>query len=131
MRIKHKVNAVISADTAGKDKLLALDDAAAEVTLDGFQEHCAGTVSIAAAASFTVPLGGIADVRGLFLKATGDFTMSLNGGPAITVKRGHTGPSAAVATTARVLMEAQLTSIQVTATQALVLTHAVWGDPVA
>lgn len=132
MRVKHKVNVVASADTDGKDKLFGLDDAAAEVVLDGFTELNSGTVQLAKDDVFDVPFAAIADGRGVFLKGTSDFTLSINGGAAITVKRGILGPASTnIATTARMLLEASVTSIQVTASVAdMSLAYAVWGDPV-
>ena len=132
MRVKHKANVSISLDTAGRDKLFALDDTLAEVTLDGCQEANAGTVAVAALGTLTVPFGGISVGRGFFLRSTGDFTLSVNGAAGLPVKRGPTGAAGAVAASARVLMEAQVSSLVVTAgSAALVLTYAVWGDPLS
>lgn len=130
MRVRHKANVVIASDAAGKDKLYAPDDTLAEVVLDGFTEASSGTVQLALDGSFTVPFGGLATCRGVFLKATGgDFTVALNGLAPLSVKRGATAGSGAVATTARVFLEAQVTSVVVVAGAALTLQYALWGDP--
>ena len=128
MRIRHKINVQASLDTAGKDRLFALDDALAEVVLDGFTEVSSGTVTLAAAQVFTVPFAAIADVRGLFLRATNDFKLAVNGGPQVTFRRGlaTVGGSAA---SCRALLEAARSAAAVEATNPLTLVYCVWGDP--
>lgn len=131
MRIKHKANLVATTDSAGKDKLFAPDDALSEVVLDGFTEVSSGTVKLLAGGSFTVPMGGIADARGIFLKATGDFALTLNGCiPALVVQRGVTGSANARASTCRAFLECAVSSAVVVAGLTdLTLSYAVWGDP--
>lgn len=130
MRIRHKVNVVISDDADGKDKLLALDDVNSEVVLDGYQEHNAGKAKLAAAAVFAVPFGSVADARGVFLKSTGDFDVSVNGGTALPVRRGVTPSGATKASVTKFFFEGMVTSVTVTAVDDLGLTFAVWGDPI-
>ena len=131
MRVRHKATVKVSDDAAGKDLFFAPDDTLAEVVLDGCTEVSSGTAAMGAGATFSVPLGGLAQVRGLFLKATGDFTVSFSGGAAVSVNRGPTAAAGAVATTARVLMDAQVTSLTVVAVTALTLQWCLWGDPTA
>jgi len=130
MRVRHKVNVVVSEDKNGQNKLFAPDDALAEVIADGFTEVSSGTVSIPALGSFTIPLGGLADARGLFVKVTGDATLAINGAAPTVLKRGSTGAAGAVGATARVFMEAAVSSAVVAAgASAVTLTYVLWGDP--
>ena len=132
MRIKHKSNLVVSVDTAGKDKLYAPDDALAEVVLDGFQEVASGTANLLAAAPLTLPMAGLTDARGVFIKASGDFSLVINGGAPLSVQRGHTAAAGVRATSARVFLECGVTSVVVTAgASAITVTWALWGDPLA
>lgn len=130
MRVKHKVNVTITDDAEGKDKLLSLDDTAAEVALDGYEEHSSGKAKLAIGASFSVPFGSVGDARGFFLKSTGDCDVSINGGAALQVRRGLVSSGTRAAST-KLFFEGTLLSVTVTAVEALSLTHAVWGDPVA
>lgn len=133
MRIKHKATVVALTDATGKDKLFAPDDTLAETILDGFSEVSSGTAVLAANAVLVLPLGGITDVRGVWVKGTGDFALSLSGGTAINVVRGHTAAGGTRATSAKALIEAQMTSVQVTCGGAsgITLTWCLWGDPLA
>jgi hypothetical protein len=132
MRVRHRVNVVVFEDKEGKNKLFAPDDALAEVILDGYTEVSSGTVVLPAAGPFTVPFASIAAVRGLYLRGNGDFTLALNGAPPFNVKRGSTGPAAAVGITAKVFLEAQVTSAVVVAGSAeMTLTYCAFGDPLA
>lgn len=129
MRIRHKINLQASLDTAGRDKLFGLDDALAEVVLDGFTEVSSGTVTLAAAALFTIPFASIADVRGLFLRATNDFKLAVNGGPQVTFRRGLATPGTGYASSCRALLEAALSGAVVEAINPLTLVYCAWGDP--
>jgi len=130
MRIRHKVTAVLSEDAAGKYKLFAPDDALAEVVLDGMTEQSSGSTVVPALTTFAVPFAAITDARGLLLRGDGDFSLALNGGPALSVKRGVSGAGGAVAPSARVFLEAQLTSVEVTAGDTdLSLVYVLYGDP--
>lgn len=133
MRVKTKANVTVTVDSAGKDKLFALDDTLAEVNLDGFKETSHGQVVLAASGTFTVPMGGISDCRGIFLKGTKDFGVSLNGLADLSVRRGIVGPTSGTkAASAKVLLEALLTSVAVTnGADECTLIYVAWGDPVA
>lgn len=132
MRVKAKVNVTVTEDSAGKNKLFALDDAGAEVTLDGFMEVSSGQAKVAAQASFTVPFGGITAARGVMLKGSQDFSVAINGGAPLSVLRGITGSGNAKADSARLFLEAALDSVVVTAgDEDLLLIYSVWGDPTA
>jgi hypothetical protein len=135
MRIRHKVNVIVSDDTAGKDKLFGLDDALAEVVLDGMQEVTSGQVTIDAGDTFSIPFGNVGDARGCFLKVTGDCMLDVNAEGQLPVRRGVTGAGSSVtyADNARVFLECGLTSLEVevdAADAAITLTYVVWGDPV-
>jgi hypothetical protein len=129
MRVRHKVTVTIDEASDGKNMLLAPDDSAAEVILDGPQECSVQRVTLGVGVPFALPFGSVTDARGIFIKSTGDFNVSLNGGPALLVRRGIAGPTGTKALTAKLFFEGTLTSVQVTAVEILTLTAAVWGDP--
>jgi hypothetical protein len=134
MRAKVKANVTLTQDADGKDKLFSLDDALAELTLDGFQEMAAGTALLTNGVPFTLGFGQLvgSGAQGMFLKGNGDFAMVLNGGSAVQVKRGVVGPAGSnKAASARVLMEAAITSVVITPVADMLLTFVLWGDPVA
>jgi hypothetical protein len=133
MRARVKANVVIQNGSTNKDVLFGPDDVAAEAVLDGFTEAVSGTVKLTANTAFTIPFGAIAQVRGLYLRVDGgDASLVLNGAAALSLMRGATGTGGTQATSARMLLEALLSSAVLTAGIApITLTHCAWGDPVA
>jgi hypothetical protein len=130
MRVRHKVLVSIDEGTDGKNMLLLPDDTAAEVILDGPQEASVTRAVLAASGMFSVPFGTVADARGVYLKASGDFTVSVNGGAALPVQRGVASSSGgAKAATTKFFFEGLITAVDIVATEALTLTAAIWGDP--
>lgn len=128
MRIKHKVNVVVSDDTLGEDCLFGPADDKAEVTLDQFTEHESGKFSIAASGSATLSLGTVGTVGGLYIRALGDFDLTLNGTEELLIRK---APSALSTVPVKFFMEGTITSILVenpSATTALVGYYVVWGD---
>lgn len=137
MRIKHKVNVRISEDAEGKNKLLAGDDVAAEVTIDGMKELSTGTLTVTAGEPFTVPMGGITDGRGFFLKASGDCTVTINGGPQLEMrlaaKEAASATTAVFADECKAFLECAVDDLVVEVGDGdpdITLTYAVWGDPI-
>ena len=138
MRVRHTVNVSISEDDDGKNVLFGLDETLAKGVLDGFAEMHSGAVNLTlAGGEYTIPLGGVSDVRGFYLRADNNFDLNLNGiTQSIIVTRGkagYTGEATSNAdwTDAKVFMEALITEIQVTPAADLRLFWAVWGDPLA
>lgn len=130
MRVRHKVVVTIDEASDGKNMLLAPDDVAAEIILDGPEEASVVRATLAAAGVLSVPFGSVGDARGVFLKATGDFDVSINGGAALPVRRGISAAAGGTkAATTKLFFEGLLTSVSITAVEALSLTAAVWGDP--
>ena len=129
MRVRHKVNLKAFVDSTQKDALFSLDDAASEVVTDGFAEQNSGISVLPATTPFTIPFGSVNDVRGIFLKSTGDYTVSFNGGTPLLVRRAVTGTGFAPSN--KVLLEATLTSVVVVPAAPMTLSYAVWGDPIA
>lgn len=131
IRVKTKANLIASADKDGKDRLFGLDDGLSETVLDGFTEVVSGTAALALNGVHTVPLGSIADVRGVFLKVSGACAVSINGGLAIQLRPGIVGPSTVKAGSAKLLLEGLVSSVVLTAGEALTASWCCWGDPIA
>jgi hypothetical protein len=131
MRVKHTINPVVTEDTDGRSVLFGLDETTAETTLDGLQRAASGVTDLDDAEVFSIPYADVTDARGFFLRMDGgDFDLVINGGAVLQVRRAATG-SGTVATSAKCLMDARTTSLQVTASGAGRLTWCIWGDPVA
>jgi len=130
MRVRHTTNPVITEDTSGKDILLSLDDQTAEAILDGFTSQTSDVRDLlASSGAFNVPFGAVSTGKGFFLRADGDFDLEINGSQKFQIRRGATGAGGAVFTSAKVLMEADVSSLVVTPLADLRLIWAVWGDP--
>lgn len=128
MRVRHKVALNIAEDTNGTDMLIEQDDVSSEVILDGPQEANCGRASVVAAGTFTVPLGSVASPEGVFLRASGDFDVSINGGAVLQCRRGNAAAGLTKAASVKFFFEGTISSVSVTAIAAMTLTHAVWGD---
>ena len=129
MRVRHTINPIITDDAEGKDILFGLDDDKAILDTSAFQRYCSGRFEIDISSSETLSLGDVQDVRAYFIKADGDFNLTLNGtvGPIL-----HKTASTAAGKTARVCAEAQVTQIDVanpSAASVLKGIWCVWGDP--
>lgn len=133
MRVIHKCYPTIQDGDEFVDEIFTQDDDAAVVTLDGFQEAVSHRVTIGATETLALPLDEFTTVRGFWMKGNKDFSIALNGGAAISIKRGVVGPlSTDLADTARLMMEAEVSSISVIAgVDGLKLQYVVYGDPVA
>lgn len=131
IRVKTKANVIVSLDKDGLEKLFGLNDAAAETILDGFTEVVSGKAALASAASLTVGLTSIADVRGIYLRVTGAAAVVINGSNTpIQLRPGIVGPATVKAPTAKVLIEGIISSVVVTAGEDLEVSWAAWGDPI-
>jgi hypothetical protein len=126
MRIRLKPAITISNDDSGKYKLFAPDETSVERVMDAFTREFSGIAQVAALAMETLALGDVTLVRGLWLSASADCQISINGGALIQLRK----PTASSGTGgATLVLEAEITSLQVTAGAAAVdIIYAVWGD---
>lgn len=125
MRVRHRVVLTITKDADGKIKRFAPDDTLSEVVLDGFTKYTSGDFSVETEADELLSLGDITAVRGVYLEASADCTLEINGGDAITLRIGKDDALA------KVFMEADITSLRVgnpSETTVLTGTYALWGD---
>ncbi len=128
MQIIHKTHPAISEDTDGKECLLGLTDAAETVTLAGFGSSTNDARNLLLAdGEFEVPLSSITLIRGFWVKANAGFDLRINGGATIQVRPGK-ADSTTEAPSARVLMEASITSLHITPLADLRIHWAAWGD---
>lgn len=129
MRIKHKVNVQISEDTEGKNKLFCPDDDLSEVVLDGYETQWAGPFKVAGGTTEALSLGDVSAPKGCFLRVDNDCQVSLNGGAAIQLRKGST----LAGSTARLFLEADISSVQITAPGGTDVrgVFCVWGDAVS
>jgi len=131
MRTKLTANAVVSEDTDGLNVLFGPSAAGAEKTLDGFQRVTSGVTDLVDAEVLSLPYGDVDDAKGLFLVVTnGDLDVVINGGSTLQLRRG-TVASGTLADDARILLDVETTSLQVTAVGACRVTWCLWGNPVA
>lgn len=129
MRVQHTVNPKLSEDTAGDDCLLGFSDAAQVVTLDGFASATSDARNLLLAdGEFTLPLTAITDVKGFWVRSSGDFDVSINGGALIRVERGYVDATTR-ASSSRVLLEALVTDVKITPVADQRVHWAAWGDP--
>lgn len=128
MRVKHTVQLTVSEDTDQKQILFQRDATLAQVVIDNYERATSGLVSIAAAATENLPLGDVTNVKGLYLALSEEATVAINGsGDLIQMRKGGS------ASLAKLLIEADITEVAVTAPAAADLTgtFCVWGDPAA
>lgn len=133
MRVKSKVTVKIFEDVAEKNGLLVPDDELAETINDGNQELSLIRADIAALGTFTATLAPVGTPAGMYLKATGDFDLLLNGGTPLQVRRQvKAATGGAKATSTRFYYEGTIASVQITAlADAISVTGAIWGDAAA
>ena len=131
MRIKLLCNPKIYDDTDEKHALFVLDSDLIESVIDGMLRQASGRVNIALSATENLPLGDVATVRGVYIRAAGDFNVILNGGTDILQVR---RPDTATGRNAHFLFEGIITQVNITnasATAALDGLYCVWGEPQA
>lgn len=127
MRVKHRGNVRIAEDTDMKNLLFGPDADLAEQVLDGFTKQASGVFTVTANTSENLSLGDLTTVKGLFLRVSVDCTIKLNGSAdAIQLRRG----GALSSNTARLLIEAEVSAVEVTAPVASDVSGVwcVWGD---
>ena len=126
MRVKSKVNVQIYETTAGTDALFAPADSGAEINFDTYNEQASGRFALAASGSTSLSLGTVTACAGLYIRATGNFDLVLNGGDTLQIRRPATSTNAL-----KFYIDGVVTSAVVTnasATAALSGWYAVWGD---
>lgn len=125
MRVKHKVILQVAEDAALKNKLFDTDETLAEVIINTYARSCSGIMHVAALGTEAVPLGDVDAPKGLYLKADAACVININGSTDdIALVPGNTTAGA----TAKLFIEATITSVSVTAVAALNLTYCLWGD---
>lgn len=128
MKITHTVNPKISEDADGTECLLGLSDASEQTNLQGFGSSVNESRNLLLAdGELTIPLDGITTIRGFWLKATGAFDLRINGGAAIRFNPGKVDADTSAAT-ARVFMEANISTLHITPVADLRAHWAAWGD---
>ena len=133
MRIRHKMNPVVTEDAEGRSVLFGLDDTTAEAVLDGFTRVSSGVTDVQDGVPFDVPLGDVSDARGFFLRMDGgaDFDLLINTFGPFNVRRGANGTGGAVFDNCKMLAEMLVSELEVTPVGDGRLTWCIWGDPVA
>lgn len=127
MRIRLKPAILMSNDAEAKYKLFAPEDAKIERIIDSYTKPFSGIAKVTAATSESLSLGDITAVRGLWLSATKDCQVKLNG--AAVPLQLRVAPAATGDSKAALVIEAEITSIEVTAgAEDLDVIYAVWGD---
>lgn len=118
-----------SEDSSGKKRLFFPDADQEKIIHDGFVKCFSGLFTVVAGGQENLSLGDIADVRGFFIRAAGDFDMKADGGTTRKIRKGSS-----TATSTRVLAEEQVASLTILAPDgntAVSGTYCVWGDPAA
>lgn len=125
MRIRHTVDVHITADAGTTSNLFGPDAVYNKRVIDDMAQHFAGQQAIPGASTEVLSLGDLDDVRGLYLRASGDCLVTLNGGDPIALRRGSSEASA----TAKLFLEGEITSISVEneGTTALSCVYVIWG----
>lgn len=131
MRTKLTANAVVTEDTDGLNTLFGPSPTGAEQTLDGFQRVASGVTDLTDAEVLSIPYGDVDAAKGFYLSVTGgDLDVVLNGGGTLQLRRG-TVSSGVPADAAKMLVDIETTSLQVTAVGACRVTWCIWGNPVS
>ena len=127
MRLKLKPAILISGDADAKYRLFAPDENLVERWTDGWSKQFSGIAQVAATTTKLLSLGDVVVPKGLWLSASVDCLVKLNGAtPALQLRRATIGGGDAKAA---LVVEADITSIEVTAGADVVdIVYAVWGD---
>jgi hypothetical protein len=126
MRLKPVLS--ISNDVNEKYKLFAPDETVIERLTDSYSKHCSGIVQVEVGHTEVVSLGDVTAVKGIWLSASKDCQIKLNGGSNIQLRK---APVSTGDDKAGLFLEADITSIEVTGgTEAVTIIYAVWGDAI-
>ena len=134
IRVISNINLQIFADTSKKDCLFNLSDDSTTLTMDSFEESNSGRLQLAASAAGSIPLGGIAAGKGVFIQADQDLDIVLNGGSDTLQLRKHAASTTSAPTFVPFFFMGEVTSVAVTnasSTESVNITYAVFGDPTA
>ena len=127
IRIKHKVWINTARDTDMKDLVYGPNETERLTQTDTFDQWDGASFNVAAAANQDLDLSGITKCKGFFLQASGDVKLTINGAVVPIQLRRANATGAAVA---RILIEADITAINVANDTAASITghfHA-WGS---
>ena len=129
MRVKSLVNVRIYEGTNERDVLFgpSVDDAT--VNMDSYNESHSGRFRVDASGSLSLGLGALQACRGVFIRATGDFDLTLNGSATPMQIRRRTGATASESVS--VYLDCVVTSASITNTSSTTVLNgyfAMWGD---
>jgi hypothetical protein len=127
MRVKLIPAITISTDSEGESKLFAPDHKQVGQVIDGQARMADGTAHVDANATKALSFGDVASVKGLWLQASADCQLAVNGSEDLLQLRSPAGCAGASGPT--IVLEADIASISITAGSAGVdVIYAVWGD---
>jgi hypothetical protein len=130
VRIKLKPSISISNDADGKYRLFAPDDAKIERLIDSYMKQTSGIAQVAAAGTEALSLGDVTQVKGLWLSASKDCQVKLNGSATPLQLRKPTVVSGD--DRAALVIEADITAVEITAgAEAVDIIYVIWGDAAA
>ena len=136
LRVKHKLVVQISGDQAQKKKRFFLEDGPEQETdIASFDRSVSGDLNILDTVTEALSFGDVTDARGIYLEVDQPCNMRINGSPTdlpIILAPAPGSGSGAVAPTAKVFLEMNLTSVTIENTSGgAVLTgsYTIWGDP--
>lgn len=129
MRVKSLVNVRIYEGTNERDVLFgpSVDDAI--VNMDTYNEAHTGRFRVDTSSSLSLGLGALQNCRGLFIRTTGDFDLTLNGAAAPLQVRRRTAATATEPVS--FYFDGVVTSASITNTSASAVLNgyfAMWGD---
>lgn len=131
MRVVQKVNIQMFTDTGQLSSYLNLSDDAATQVVDNMQAGKWDAFNIAASATYTIPFADNqpTSVRSLWIRAQGDFDITLNGSATpIQVRR----PNTLAGTFANFYFDGVVTSVVITNQTTAAVLSGLWamtGDP--
>lgn len=133
MRVRHEVLIHVSQDQDQQQTHFLRKETLSRITIDSFEKHASGDFKVLDTQSDTLSLGDIDAVKGIYLEAAADCDVYLNGsGDPIQLRKAPGVAGGAAASYAKLFLECDITSVQVTASQGSDVSgvYVVWGDVV-
>lgn len=129
IRLKHKINVRVAEDADMNNLLFAPKDDLAEVTIDAYEKAVSGVIKVSANTTESLSLGDVATPKGLYLRVDNDCNVNINGLGNIQLRRSST----ATGTTAKLAIEADISSVAITAPVGVDVrgVWCLWGDAAA
>ncbi len=115
MRVKHKIWVNTARDTDMSDLVYGPAEMERVTQIDGYDQWGGGSFDLAAGGTESLNLGDVDGVKGIYLEADKDVEIKLNGSTDAIQMRVASTTSGAVA---RMFLEADITAISVTNTDA-------------